>query len=62
MNYFWIRIYTLRSSGLVNYFENDSITIDFPRLIFDNLFYNNRGFVFDLGFSLVKYSSRGSVS
>ena len=53
--------YTLRSSGLVNYFENDSITIDFPRLTFDNLFYNNRGFALDLGFS-GKVSSHVDVS
>ncbi|MEZ4910059.1 MAG: DUF5723 family protein [Saprospiraceae bacterium] len=41
--------YILRSSSLVRYYENDSITFDLPKVTFDNFFYNNRGFALDFG-------------
>ncbi|MFZ1749375.1 MAG: DUF5723 family protein, partial [Saprospiraceae bacterium] len=43
--------YTIRSSSFLKYNSLDSITADLPTFTFDNLFYNNRGFAFDLGVS-----------
>ncbi len=43
--------YLVRSSGLLKYNSFDSITLDYPGVTFDNLFYNNRGFAADLGVS-----------
>ncbi len=43
--------YELRSSGLLRYNNLDSITVDYAGFSFDNLFYNNQGFAFDIGAS-----------
>ncbi len=43
--------YEIRSSALLRYNNLDSITVDYSGFSFDNLFYNNRGFAFDLGAS-----------
>ncbi|MBC7884617.1 MAG: hypothetical protein H7X99_04040 [Saprospiraceae bacterium] len=44
--------YLVRSSALFRYNSLDSITFDYSGLSFDNFFYNNRGFAFDIGASL----------
>ncbi|MGB4838647.1 MAG: DUF5723 family protein [Saprospiraceae bacterium] len=41
--------YLLRSSGLLRYHSLDSITLDYKPVTFENLFFNNRGFAFDVG-------------
>lgn len=41
--------YTLHSSSLVRYYENDSITFDLPQFTLDNFLYNNSGYAVDFG-------------
>jgi len=43
--------YQIRSSALLRYNSLDSITVDYSGFSFDNMFYNNQGFAFDLGAS-----------
>lgn len=43
--------YEIRSSALLRYNSLDSITVDYSGFSFDNMFYNNQGFAFDLGAS-----------
>ena len=44
--------YLIRSSGLLRYQALDSITLNYAPFTFDNLFYNNRGYAFDIGATL----------
>ncbi|MCZ2102200.1 MAG: DUF5723 family protein [Chitinophagales bacterium] len=41
--------YLIRSSSLFKYQALDDVTVDYSGFTFDNFFYNNRGFAFDLG-------------
>lgn len=43
--------YEIRSSAFLRYNSLDSITADYSGFAFDNLFYNNQGFAFDIGAS-----------
>ncbi|MBK9255795.1 MAG: hypothetical protein IPM42_09935 [Saprospiraceae bacterium] len=44
--------YLVRSSSLLKLADLENIEFEYSGLTFDNLFYNNRGFAFDLGASL----------
>ena len=42
--------YLLRSSSLLRYRSLEDVSVEYSGFTFDNLFYNNRGLAFDLGF------------
>jgi hypothetical protein len=44
--------YTVRSSGLLRYYQLDSIDVQFNPLSFENVFYNNAGWGVDAGLTL----------